>query len=72
MKKARILLILGVWVAILPYLGFPASWKNIIFVLTGLGLFYFAYTLYKEAKTAEGNSKKFDNFSENREFRDRI
>ncbi|MCX6758000.1 MAG: hypothetical protein NTZ44_03925 [Candidatus Nomurabacteria bacterium] len=72
MKKARTLLTIGIWVAILPYLGFPSSWKNILFVLTGLGLFYFAYVLYKQAKEIKNDNKKsFDSFSENREFREK-
>ncbi|HEV7701839.1 MAG TPA: hypothetical protein VGO63_00105 [Candidatus Paceibacterota bacterium] len=51
MRKERVLLILGVWVAVLPYLGFPYSWKNILFTLSGLAIIYFSYSLYKEYKT---------------------
>jgi len=65
MRKARILLIFGIWIAILPYLGFPYSWKNIIFSLTGLALAYFAYLSYREAKKLEVGKKTFENFSEN-------
>lgn len=73
MQKARTLLILGTWVAILPYLGFPYAWKNTLFTLTGLGLMYFAYILYKEFKiTLEGKkTKAFDNFSENKSFNEK-
>ncbi len=67
MKKARILLILGLWVAVLPYLGLPYSWKDILMTLSGLGLIYFSYVLYQEAKTKEVKEEKiFDNFSENK------
>ncbi len=66
MSKARILLILGIWVAVLPYLGFPYAWKDILFTLSGLGLIYFSYMLYQESKTEEIKEEKtFDNFSEN-------
>jgi len=68
MYKARILLILGTWVAILPYLGFPYSWKSVLFTLTGLGLIYFSYLMYKDYKTKENQEKTFDNFSENSDF----
>ena len=70
MKRARILLTFGIWVAILPYLGFPYVWKDTLFTLTGLGLVYFGYILYKEFKIREGKSKpkSFDNFSENHNF----
>ncbi|OGI84757.1 hypothetical protein A3H56_01190 [Candidatus Nomurabacteria bacterium RIFCSPLOWO2_02_FULL_42_24] len=66
MRKARILLVLGIWVAILPYLGFPYSWKDILFTLSGLGLVYFSYILYKDYKMTE--KKTFDNFRENSDF----
>ncbi len=59
-------MVLGIWVAILPYLGFPQSWKNILFLLTGLGLAYFGYILYKEWKG--DREETFDNFSENKDF----
>lgn len=67
MRKARILLILGIWVAILPYLGFPYSWKDTLGTLTGLGLIYFSYVLYKEFKVKD-EGKKFDSFRENKDF----
>ena len=68
MRKARILLILGVWVAVLPYFGFPYSWKDILFTISGLGLVYFSYVLYREYKTKENQEKTFENFSENSDF----
>jgi len=64
MRKARILLVLGIWVAVLPYLGFPYSWKDTLSTLTGLGLIYLSYVLYKDYKIEE-KEKTFDNFSEN-------
>ncbi len=68
MQRARILLIFGIWTAVLPYLGFPLLWKNILFTLTGLVLICFAFILYKEfkIKTAKDPKKLFDTFSENR------
>ena len=69
MRKARILLILGVWVAVLPYFGFPYSWKDILITLSGLGLIYVSFMLYKESKIKEIKEEKtFDNFSENKFF----
>lgn len=65
MRKVYILLILGVWVATLPYLGFLDSWKNILITLSGLGLIYLSFMLYKEFKTKQNKEKTFDNFSEN-------
>lgn len=69
MSKARILLILGIWVAILPYLGFPNLFKKLLFTLTGLALVYFSFLLYKMYKKENNiQQKTFENFSENREF----
>lgn len=66
MRKARIFLILGIWVTILPYLGFPYSWKDILTTLSGLGLIGVSYLLYRESKIKEIDKEKtFDNFSEN-------
>ncbi len=68
MTRARKLLLLGVWIAVLPYLGFPSTWKNIIFSICGIGLMYFSYILYIEHKKLEDSAKVFDNFSENNNF----
>ena len=74
MSKAKIFLGLGVWVTILPYLGFPYSWKNILFTITGLVLAYIAYTLYREhkIKTMKTGGDTFDNFQENKNFNEEI
>lgn len=45
MSNRRIIFILGVWVAILPFLGFPTSWKQVLFVLSGLTLIGFSYCI---------------------------
>lgn len=71
MYKTRILLTLGVFMTILPYLGFPYSWKDVIFSVSGLALIYFSYTLYREYKAKDNQKKTFDNFSENSNFEDK-
>lgn len=66
MRKARIFLFLSIWITILPYLGFPYSWKDILTTLSGLGLVYLSFRLYKESKIGEKKEEKtFDNFREN-------
>lgn len=72
MRKARILLFLGIWVAVMPYLGFPSNWKSVLLSLTGFGLIYFSYVLYAENKEKESNIKVFDNFSENYNYDDKV
>ena len=57
MRKERTLFIIGIWVAILPYLGFYESWGKVIFIITGVGLIYLAYLFYTEAKTRLGKDE---------------
>ncbi|OGI82255.1 hypothetical protein A3I95_01450 [Candidatus Nomurabacteria bacterium RIFCSPLOWO2_02_FULL_44_12] len=70
MRKIRIVLVLGVWVVVLPYLGFPFFWKNILLSLTGLGVVYIGYALYREYLVKDGK-QVFDNFSENSNFNEK-
>ncbi len=35
MSKNKIILILGILVAIMPWLGFPSSWKDVFYFLAG-------------------------------------
>ncbi len=65
MRKERILLILGIWIAVLPYLGFPSFWKHILFSISGMILIYHSYQMYREHKAQDKKAKVFDNFSEN-------
>ena len=71
MRTERTLFIAGIWIAVLPYLGFPYSWKNVLFTISGLGLLYVSYTLYR-AKQAKPEEKESDNFSENFGFTETI
>lgn len=68
MSKEKMFLTIGVWVIILPYLGFPSLLKNILFAITGLIIMYMSYGLYLVSKKAEIKEKSFDNFSENKDF----
>lgn len=52
MSKQKTIFFIGLWVAVLPFLGFPGSWKRIFFVATGVGLAYLGYILNKQAKEA--------------------
>ncbi len=70
MSKVKILLVSGVWIAVLPYLGFPIFWKNILFSLSGLGLLYLGYAVYGESKKHLKLRRIFDNFQENSDFSD--
>jgi len=66
MKNAYILLILGVWLAILPYLGFPLFWKGVLTTISGLMVIFMSYMFFRQFKKNEINKKRtFENFSEN-------
>jgi hypothetical protein len=68
MQIARIILFLGIWTAILPYLGFPYLLKNILFSVTGLIFVYVSLVMYGGYRKLrqESRNKKFENFSENK------
>jgi hypothetical protein len=68
MSKVKIIFGLSIWVTVLPYLGFPSSLKNILFSISGLGLIYLSYLLFRDFKAGETEEKTFDNFSENHNF----
>lgn len=50
MKKERTLLFIGIWVALLPHLGFPENWRKILFLITGLFIVFIAYVMYKRKR----------------------
>jgi len=68
MSRLKIILILGIFVSILPYLGFPLTSKNILISLSGLAIIYLSYILYEENKEESKEEVTFDNFSENHDF----
>ncbi len=67
MSISKRFLLIGIWVAILPFLGFPITLKNILFIITGLLIIYMGYGLYIESKIGK-KEEKADNFSENKDF----
>ena len=66
MRKGRMLLILGVWVAALPYLGFPYFWKNILLTAFGLIVALSGYFSYQELRVRK--ESKPENFKESETF----
>jgi hypothetical protein len=50
MRKEKTLFIIGLWVIVLPFLGFPGSWKMVMLILTGISLIYLGYLFYMENK----------------------
>lgn len=50
MRKERALLIIGLWVMLLPFSGFPSLWRTFLFAFTGLTIIYIGYLFYMQAK----------------------
>ena len=71
MQISKILLFSGLWVMILPYLGFPTFIKNILFLLTGLVIIYLSFMVRKVFKKDKPLKRIFENFSENLHFMDK-
>lgn len=63
MSKSKTLFAIGIWVGILPYLGFPFALKNLLFSITGLLIIYIWWNVYKIGK--QNKEQNFENFSEN-------
>lgn len=50
MRKEKTLFIIGLWVMVLPFLGFPNFWRKLFFIITGFFIMYIAYLLYLEVR----------------------
>lgn len=73
MRKAYTLLFLGIWVAIIPFLGFPYAFKDILTTISGLVLVYLSYTIFREYKLKEiKKARTFENFRENKFFAEEV
>ncbi len=53
MSKDTILFLCGLGVGILPFLGFPQSWREIIFVVLGIIIVVVAISLRREFMARE-------------------
>lgn len=57
MIYARITAIIGLVLILLPFLGFPGSWKTIFLVVIGIVLLYLGY---KELKLIEAKRRSHE------------
>ncbi len=48
MSKDIAIILLGFWVAVLPFLGFPNSWDRIMYVVSGIGVVLLMVLLRRE------------------------
>ena len=51
MSKETGVIVLGMWVFLVPFLGVPGSWKTVLLVLSGLGIAVIGFLLRTEAVT---------------------
>jgi hypothetical protein len=50
MSKRQWLTVLGVWVALFLFLGFPSAWHKIIAIISGIAIIAISYNLPHEKK----------------------
>jgi hypothetical protein len=58
MTKQRLLFLIGIWVAVLPFLGFPQSIRSVFFLVTGLGIILLSYFMYIQIKAINEMDEK--------------
>jgi hypothetical protein len=59
MSKRQVLILIGVWIIVLPFLGFPEWLKTIFFAITGLYIAIIGYTIKLQAKISNGSEIPF-------------
>lgn len=69
MSKTTSILVLGLVVAVTPFLGIPISWRNVVFVASGLAITILALSFRNNSisflNTESGHGRKTDMFVEN-------
>ncbi|MDE1925429.1 MAG: hypothetical protein KGH79_04625 [Patescibacteria group bacterium] len=49
MSKETAIIVLGLWVVILPYLGIPGGWRTTLLILSGIALMVLGFLLRGDA-----------------------
>ena len=64
--QEKIIIACGVLLLVLPFTGFPRSWKTFISVLVGVVVVYFGALMYRKAvnSVAGMSEKKSETFTE--------
>ena len=65
MSKEMSVILLGVAVIIVPYLGVPASWRTLLLILAGLTLVVVGFLLRAQGMARAGKSSPHHPFVEN-------
>lgn len=56
MSKEMSVIVLGIWVVVVPYLGVPSSWRTVLLVLSGLTIAVIGFLLRNESLAHTGTS----------------
>lgn len=46
-------IVLGIWTLVVPYLGIPSDWKSVIVILTGILIAFIGFLLRSEAASRQ-------------------
>jgi hypothetical protein len=65
MSKEMTLIVLGIWVAVVPYLGIPGMWRTALLVLSGIGIAIIGFLLRGEVLGRGVTSSKHTTFVDN-------
>ena len=66
MNKFNAILVLGILVVLLPFLGFPQAYDNFLFVVLGASVFILTYLLKGELDSKENvQTNREENSEEN-------
>jgi hypothetical protein len=63
MSQRQWIVIIGVWVMVFLFLGFPSSWEKALAILTGLLVIFIAYRIKFKENQPTGESSFTDNLS---------
>jgi len=58
MKHTKTIIALGMIVALVPFLGFPSSWKNIMFAVLGLTIATLSFRIFSVVRDSESGQKQ--------------
>ena len=59
MSKRQILILIGVWVIVFTFLGFPIVWQQILAVITGVAMIILAYVMRQDLPKADDRQVPF-------------
>jgi asparagine N-glycosylation enzyme membrane subunit Stt3 len=68
MSKEVLIILLGLLIALMPYLGFPGSWKNVLSIVIGIAIAGLGFVVRQERiwkEREEIPERREDSFVEN-------